>query len=121
MLRSVDKFDSIVFSSVLPSCTGVPTFSTYKVTLIAGPVNTVLATSTVGVCNRSSTISPEGVIVSSAGTSAARGGTSKDLAVVTGNGEHSCNKGGSSKDERRETHCMSCRRRLLAGVCGLAD
>lgn len=81
------------------SRTGVPSLSAYKVTLVAGPLDTVLATSTVGIGNGSSTISPEGVVVSSTGTGAAGSGTSKDLAVVTGDGKDSCNKGRGRDDE----------------------
>jgi len=105
----VNKLVSVLLRSliVLPCCTGIPSLSANKVTLIARPLDAVLATITVSVGNRACAISPERVIISSTVTGAAGCGASKDLAIVAGYSEHPCDDGRGSDDEGRETHCKA--------------
>lgn len=73
---------------VLPRGSGVPSFSTNKISSVAGPADSVLTTSFVGVGDITGPISPEGVVVAVVG---ARGawGPSAYAEKLAGSGEGS--------------------------------
>lgn len=88
-------------ADILPGASSGPAFAGSEVAAVC-PFNTVLSTSTIGVVNGTTAVSPEGVVVAVVGSSLA-GGDGLALVPLAGNSK-GAHYGGASQKQFGEGH-----------------